>query len=102
MKVKSAIALLLFVWGMLVAVPAIADGKIDINTASAAQLAEVKGIGPKLSEAIVSYRKEHGAFKNVDALLQVHGIGEKSLSHIRGNLMAGAAGKSKSKAGHDD
>lgn len=100
MKIKSVVAALFLTLAMLVSVPAFADGKIDINTARAEQLAAVKGIGPKLSKAIVSYRDEHGAFKSVDELMQVHGIGEKSLSHIRGSLMVGVTGKSKE--GHDD
>lgn len=90
MKVKLIISAMLLSLAMLVAMPAFAGGKIDINSASTKQLAAIKGIGPKLSQAIVSYRDAHGAFHNVDELIQVRGIGKKSLERIRGQLVADA------------
>lgn len=56
---------------------------LDLNTATAAQLRLLPGIGEKLSEAIVSWREEHGRFQSVEKLLQVPGIGEKRLAAIR-------------------
>ncbi len=51
--------------------------KVNINTADAQQIAgKVSGIGLKKAEAIVAYRKEHGAYKSLDDLAQVKGIGE--------------------------
>ncbi|MBN1378393.1 MAG: helix-hairpin-helix domain-containing protein [Gammaproteobacteria bacterium] len=59
---------------------AIAAGQININTADAQTLAaELKGIGDKKAQAIVDYRSEHGAFKSVDDLSEVKGIGDKFL-----------------------
>jgi competence protein ComEA len=50
--------------------------KININTANAENLSRAfKGIGPKRAEAIVHYREAHGAFKSVQELAQVKGIG---------------------------
>jgi len=56
---------------------------LDINTASAEEFVKVKGIGEKKAERIISYRKEHGNFKNVDELKNVKGIGEKIVSIIK-------------------
>ncbi len=51
---------------------------VNINTADAATLAEVlKGVGQSKAEAIVAYRKEHGAFKSPEQLADVKGIGDK-------------------------
>ena len=65
---------------------AYAGDKIDLNTASAAQLQELKGIGAKTAAAIVAYREAHGGFKSVDELKHVKGIGEKKLSKIEDDI----------------
>jgi len=98
MKLKSIFGVL-FVALMAVAMPAQADDKININTASVEQLQEVKGIGPKTAAAIVEYREAHGKFGDVDELAAVKGIGEKKLKKIRGEL---TVGKKKKDDGHDD
>lgn len=61
---------------------AFAGDRVDINKASAAELQALKGIGAKTAQAIVEYRNAHGAFKSVDDLKHVKGIGEKKLSRI--------------------
>lgn len=60
--------------------------QIDINSATAEQLEQVKGIGPVKANAIVQYRSENGAFSSIDDLVNVPGIGEKSLAQIRDQL----------------
>ena len=65
------------------AVKAAETAKIDINTADAAALTQIKGIGPATAENILSYRNEIGKFKSVDELLKVKGIGEKTLEAIK-------------------
>ena len=64
-------------------------GKIDINTAPAAELADLPGIGPALSARIVAYREEHGPFPNVESLRGVRGIGEKRFETIKDLVWAG-------------
>ena len=54
-----------------------------INTATAQQLCSLKGIGEKKAAAIIQYRDEHGDFTSVDQLLNVSGIGEKTLNGFR-------------------
>jgi competence protein ComEA helix-hairpin-helix repeat region len=68
-------------------VQAIAEDKINVNTASADALAEIlTGIGPKKAEAIVAYREANGPFKSVDDLLQVKGIGPATLEKNRDRI----------------
>ena len=66
--------------------PSVDDGLVDINTAGVAQLDAVKGIGPVFAQRIVDYRNEHGRFSSVDDLLDVPGIGMKTLNAMRGQL----------------
>jgi competence protein ComEA len=59
------------------AAPAAPTGKININQASAAQLALLPRIGARAAERIVEYRKQHGSFSRPEDLMEVKGIGEK-------------------------
>jgi competence protein ComEA len=52
--------------------------KININKASAEELAQLKGIGPSHAAKIVAYREKNGPFKMPEDLLQVSGIGQKT------------------------
>ena len=60
-----------------------AAGPIDVNTATAAQLEGLPGIGPSLAAAIIAFRTDHGPFATLDALEQVPGIGPSKLSQLR-------------------
>ena len=57
--------------------------KIDINTATAEQLSELKGVGKSKANAIVAYRKEHGKFTDLNELKDVKGIGDSILESNR-------------------
>ena len=57
--------------------------RIDINTASALELEQLPGIGPKTAEAIVAYRVENGPFASIDAIVEVKGIGPATLANIQ-------------------
>ena len=59
------------------------NAPININTATAAELERLEGIGPVLARHIVEYREEHGLFQNVEQLDAVSGIGPKRLEAIR-------------------
>lgn len=62
------------------------QGKVNINTATLEELQTIKGIGKKKAEAILQYRKEHGAFRSKEDLLQVKGIGKKALEAIESQV----------------
>ena len=62
------------------------SGIININTADAARLTEISGIGPSTAQKIIDYRTQHGSFKSVTELLNVSGIGEKTLAKIKDKL----------------
>jgi competence protein ComEA len=65
------------------AAPGGAGGLININTADAAALEELPGVGPALAERIVLWREANGSFASVDDLLNVTGIGQKKLDGLR-------------------
>ncbi len=62
------------------------QGTVNINTATLEELQTIKGIGKKKAEAILQYRKEHGAFHTKEDLLQVKGIGKKALEAIESQV----------------
>lgn len=55
---------------------------VNLNTADAKSLTTLKGIGDKRAEAIVAYRKQHGAFKTMDDLMGVKGMTKKRLTKL--------------------
>lgn len=59
------------------------DSQVDINSASAAELQKVPGIGPALAQRIIQFREEHGPYERIDDLLNVRGIGVRSLERLR-------------------
>ncbi len=62
--------------------PAPAAGTLDLNTATAAELEALPGIGPALAERIVARRSAHGRFRAPSELDDVPGIGKKALDRI--------------------
>lgn len=62
------------------------SGKVNINTADESLLQSVSGIGPSKASKIVAYREKNGKFKSVDDLVNVSGIGEKTLASIKDQL----------------
>ncbi|HJU27126.1 MAG TPA: ComEA family DNA-binding protein [Rhodanobacteraceae bacterium] len=66
------------------ALPAFAASPVDINHADAATIANsLDGIGMSKAQAIVAWRESHGAFKSIDDLRQVKGIGDRTLQRNR-------------------
>jgi competence protein ComEA len=56
---------------------------VDLNTATAEQLDALPGVGPTTADAIVRDRETHGAFRSVDDLARVRGIGPAKLAQLR-------------------
>jgi competence protein ComEA len=60
-----------------------AVAKVDLNSASEAELLALPKIGPATARQILDYRKQVGSIRSVDELLNVKGIGEKTLEVLR-------------------
>ena len=67
-----------------------AGAPLNVNTADAAALEELPGIGPALAAAIVEHRRQSGPFTAVDELVEVSGIGPAKLEQIRPLATVGA------------
>lgn len=64
-------------------------GKLNINTATSAELTDLPGIGTVLAERIIEYRNQTGSFKSIDELLNVSGIGKQRLESISQYITVG-------------
>jgi len=64
---------------------------VNINTASATEIATLPGIGAKTAARIVEYRQKNGPFKKVEELMNVRGIGEKNFLKLKPQLAVGQA-----------
>ncbi len=62
---------------------------VNLNTANSGELQLVPGIGPSTADKILAMRKSYGAFKGVDDLLAIKGIGHKRLDKMRKYLTVG-------------
>ena len=56
---------------------------VNLNTATAEQLATIPGVGPKMAERIIDYRQKNGGFKKIEDLMNVSGVGEKSFLKMK-------------------
>jgi competence protein ComEA len=59
---------------------------VNLNNATAAQIASLPGIGPKTADLVVQYRTKNGPFKKIEEIMNVRGIGEKSFLKIKDRL----------------
>jgi competence protein ComEA len=60
-----------------------APALVNLNTATAAQLEALPGIGARTAALIVEYRQKSGGFKKIEELMNVRGVGEKSFLKLR-------------------
>ena len=59
---------------------------VNINTADAEELATLKGIGQAMAQRIIDYREQNGAFKSIDEIKNVRGIGEKKFDAFKDKI----------------
>lgn len=72
----------------LLTLPVWAAGSVNINTATAEEISEaLNGVGLSKAEEIVRYREAHGAFAHIDELVNVKGVGMKTVDKNRDNIM---------------
>lgn len=69
------------------------DGRIDINTADAAALTGLKGIGKKKAAKIITDRGTNGPFADISALSRVKGVGKKSVAKWAARITTNCASK---------
>ena len=63
------------------------DSGVRVNAATAEELQTLNGIGPQKAEAIINYIQENGPFSDANELLQVSGIGEKTLEKFKDDVI---------------
>ena len=78
-------ALLLFALPALAGTPPL-EGVVNINTATVEQLTLLPGVGESRARAILAMREERGAFKSIDELADVRGIGDKMIAKLKPHL----------------
>src|SRR5258707_1305928 len=63
---------------------------VNLNTATAADLEGLPGIGAKTAARIVEYRQKNGPFKKIEELMNVRGVGEKNFLKLKPQLTVAA------------
>ena len=59
---------------------------VNVNHAGLEELQTIRGIGPKIAERIISYRDDHGLFKQVDELTNIRGISPAKLEKMKSQI----------------
>ncbi len=67
-------------------IPEAVGGQVNINTASAAELETLPGIGPTYAERIIAYRQEQGPFVDIAEIMEVKGIGPACFEQIKDRI----------------
>lgn len=88
--IPKSLRFLVAVTVLLAAVPAFAEGPIDLNTASEDELASLPGVGAATARRIVEYRQQNGPFQAVSDLENVKGIGSAVFERLKDGVTVGA------------
>jgi len=64
---------------------------VNLNTASAADLQTLPGIGAKTAARILDYRQKNGPFKKIEELMNIRGVGEKNFLKLKNQITVTAA-----------
>ena len=65
------------------------SGKININSASQAELESINGVGPKTAQSIIEYRRQNGNFARIEDIMNVRGIGPKKFESMKDRITVG-------------
>jgi comEA protein len=69
--------------------PDLEADKININTASQAELQKLPRIGEVVAQRIIEFREKNGKFKKIEELMKVRGIGEKTFDNLKDLITVG-------------
>jgi len=83
-QLAAVLVILFIISGTAVAGEAL---KVNINDATVEELTQLKRIGPKYAEKIVAFREANGPFKSADELVNVPGIGQKTVEENRDRIV---------------
>jgi competence ComEA-like helix-hairpin-helix protein len=67
-----------------------ASGRLDLNAADSAEIVALTGVGPSLTGRLLAERRRRGRYASLEDLLEVRGIGPKTLERLRPQLFLGA------------
>ena len=95
MRKAVSFVLFIFLGGMFLFIPATdafatTEKMVNINTASVEELATLKGIGDKIAQRIIDYRKTNGPFKKIEDIMNVKGIREKTYNGFKNQITVGS------------
>ena len=62
------------------------EARVNINTAGETALDTLPGVGPAIAKRIIALREENGAFKSVEELMNVKGIGDKTFDKLKDRI----------------
>lgn len=91
MRFRQTVALcaaLMVIFAFIGAVCAQNIERININEASASELAKLQKIGPKYAVRIIEYRQKYGPFKLTEDLMEIPGIGPRTYDRIKDQIIA--------------
>ena len=63
------------------------SGRVNINIADLSSLQTLPGIGPSKAQSIIDYREQNGYFTNIEEIMFVSGIGEKTFASIKDQIV---------------
>ena len=69
---------------------ATASSPLNLNTATAAELQALPGVGANTAKLIIEHRQKNGGFKKIEELMNIKGIGEKSFLKLKPMVTVGA------------
>jgi competence ComEA-like helix-hairpin-helix protein len=99
-RAGALVAALLFLTAFATPAARAEESRIDLNSASAAELESLPGVGPAKAQAIIAHR-EASPFKSAEELVDVKGIGEKLFAQLKDKVTVTAAPAARGKASGD-